>query len=122
MRRKDAHFGLMIKESGLCINTKWPHIGGIVECECCGVGVLEIKCPFSHKGYSILNATRDDKQFCLKKSCNGTINLDKEHTYYYQIQTQLHVLDVQYCDSCVCTLAADEYSSVYIEQLVRNDE
>ncbi len=38
---------------------------GKVSCDCCGRGVIEIKCPFCHKGDSIQLAM-DDKKFCLK--------------------------------------------------------
>ena len=38
-----------VSSSGLMIHTQFPHMGatpdGVVNCECCGKGVLEIKCP-----------------------------------------------------------------------------
>ena len=45
------HLGFNISCSGFVIHTSYPHMGaspdGIVTCECCGCGVLEVKCPFS---------------------------------------------------------------------------
>ena len=29
--------------------------------------------------------------------------IDKKHAYYYQVQTQMFVYDVEYADSCVCS-------------------
>jgi len=60
-----------VSNSVLVINPQWPFIGacpdGIVECNCCGKGVLEIKCPYSHRGEEILSAVPSDKQFLLDK-------------------------------------------------------
>ena len=43
------HETLTICDSGLNIDPRWPYLGaspdGIVDCECCGMGVCEIKCP-----------------------------------------------------------------------------
>ena len=36
---------------------------GIVSCECCGSGVVEIKCPYSCKDKSFLEATADSMFF-----------------------------------------------------------
>ena len=44
------HADLSVNGSGFVINSTWPHLGatpdGIVDCACCGKGVVEIKCPF----------------------------------------------------------------------------
>ena len=51
------HDDLTVSGSGLVINPQWPFIGaspdGAVECKCCGKGVLEIKCPYSHRQDSV---------------------------------------------------------------------
>ena len=58
-------------------------------CDCCGVRLLEIKCPFCKKT-EVLDSV--DKHFYLKKNSEtGELNLDPAHMYYYQIQTQLGV-------------------------------
>ena len=107
------HNDFQLSESGLVINPKWPVIGaspdGVVSCICCGNGVLEIKCPYSHQNTHIQDAASQDSTFCLKK-VDGSLRLDNSHTYYYQIQTQLFVCDVEYCDFCVCTFVEDDES------------
>ena len=101
------HSKLEVIDSGLVLNPKWPHIGaspdGIVWCECCGRGALEIKCPYCHQGESIDKAATHDKKFCLKK-IDGSLSLDKTHAYYYQVQTQMFVCDVSYCEFCAAHL------------------
>ena len=82
----------------------WPFIGaspdGIVNCDCCPKGVLEIKSPYCHRNESIISATVNDKKFCLREE-DEILHLDCSHQYYYQVQTQIFVCDVAYCDLCM---------------------
>ena len=63
------HTNLQVAECGLFINPQWPFVGaspdGIITCNCCSKGVLEIKCPFCHHDESIAAASTSDKNFCL---------------------------------------------------------
>ncbi len=51
------HAGFEVSDSGLVINPTWSHIraspDGLVKCNCCTPGVVEIKCPFCHKNDTI---------------------------------------------------------------------
>ena len=38
----------------------------ILDCSCCGKGILEIRCPYSHCYETIQDAVQD-KGFCLKE-------------------------------------------------------
>ena len=105
IKMKESHSSFSVDNSGFIINPEWPFVGatpdGTVSCLCCGKGIVEIKCPFCHKGDTIEQAA-EDKKFCPKKS-NDKIFLDRAHAYYYQVQTQLFVADADYCDFCLCT-------------------
>jgi len=119
-----SHEGLSIVDSGLVINSQWPFIAatpdGVINCTCHGQGVLEIKCPYSHRYESVEEAASNDKKFCLKED-QGIIKLDSTHAYYHQIQTQLFVCNVDYCDFCVCTFPTQsEGSALYIERVRRD--
>ena len=50
-KKSKCHRDLVLSVSGLVIDASYPHMGaspdGIVECGCCGRGVIEIKCPYS---------------------------------------------------------------------------
>ena len=39
------------------INPQYPHLGaspdGVTMCDCCGMGVLELKCPYSAREFSV---------------------------------------------------------------------
>ena len=101
---KVKHVDFSVMDSGLVINSQWPYIGaspdGLINCTCCGKGALEIKCPFCHPETSLQVAATNDNKFCLKQ-LDGKLHLDHKHAYYYQVQTQLFVCDVEYADFCV---------------------
>lgn len=81
------------------IDHKNPFLGaspdGIINCACCGRGVLEIKCPFKHRNSSIDEAAMPDAAFCL----NRQGQLKKLHRYNHPAllapifvqSTELHI-------------------------------
>ena len=46
------HDNFIVNESGLVVDPKYSFLGaspdGLVSCSCCGIGVVEIKCPFKY--------------------------------------------------------------------------
>ena len=58
-------------------------------------------------------------KFCLKTADDG-LALDHTHDYYYQVQTQLFVLNVEYCDFCVCTFSGDNVNGLHIERISKD--
>ena len=120
-----GHCGFAVHECGLFLNPKWPYLGaspdGVVTCSCCSKGVVEIKCPFCHRNDAIVESS-DDKQFCLKKDSNNCLQLDHLHAYYYQVQTQIFVCEVDYCDFVVCTFPEDQSKpDIHIERIFPNE-
>ncbi len=61
-------------------------------------GCIEIKCPFSAREKSIADAC-SQFQFCKRDSSNKM----RTHNYYYQVQGQLTVLNLPWCDFVVWT-------------------
>ena len=102
---KKKHLNFTMSSSGLVVHPEHPHLGaspdGVVSCDCCGLGVLEIKCPFSCKNKSFTEASRNDPQFCLTKCEDSSFELKKAHAYYYQVQTQMKLTGARYCDFVV---------------------
>ena len=74
---QDTNFEVQL--SGLHIDTQHPHLGvtpdSIVSCDYCGVGLIEIKCPFKYK-HSVLSDI-DDRNFYLQKNSAGMLQLSK---------------------------------------------
>lgn len=98
------HAGFSCMDSGLWLNPKWPYMGsspdGIVACDCHGTGICEIKCPHSHQDEANLRMCAGEKSFCLVND-GDNVKLDRSHDYYYQVQTQLHIVGAEYCDFVV---------------------
>jgi len=60
-----------VRDSGLIINPDVPHLGaspdGLVSCDCCGGGCLEIKCPLCKKDHE----GGSNRKFYLQKDDDG---------------------------------------------------
>ena len=102
----DTHENFVIRESGLTLHPDMPFFGatpdGIVSCDCCGEGILEVKCPFCKRSLHLTEAA-DDRKFCLKTTTDGTLSLKETHQYYFQVQMQIAVCQTDYCDFVVWT-------------------
>ena len=104
---KSSHTSFTLRESpGLHINPRYPHLGaspdGVVHCECHGNGIVEVKCPYCKRNDTIEDAA-DDPRFCLEKCGDGSLSLKRSHEYFYQVQCQLFVTGMAYCDFVVYT-------------------
>ena len=86
------------------VNPKYPFFGaspdGILSCTCCSDTVLlEVKCPYKYRN-EVPTSTipLSDREYCLKRSPTGDIHLSGTHRYFYQVQGQLALCNVNYCD------------------------
>lgn len=73
------HSSFSINDAGLFINPDTPFIGatpdGLVHCDCCGDGVLEVKCPYSKKDVPMETACADPS-FCLSTSDQARYSIE----------------------------------------------
>lgn len=81
---KMEHTAFSLKTSGLLLVPSNPFVGaspdGIVECNCCGTGVLEIKCPYSCKDVPLPFEHRAEEQTFFLEGISGDLVL-KNHPY-----------------------------------------
>ena len=105
IRKKHTKFSC--EETGLILHPENVMLGasvdGRVKCDCCGVGNLEIKCPFSHRDKNIEQYV-NQRESCLIKStdaANVEYHLKCPHPYYTQIQHQMYVTGALYTDFVV---------------------
>ena len=70
-----------------------------VSCECCGEGLVEIKCPYSIKG-SIPSADN----LTYLQIVDGTTILKINNVYFYQVQGQMAVTELSYTDFFAFTI------------------
>jgi hypothetical protein len=101
-----CHMNFHLSSCGLFTNPRFPYLGaspdGVITCDCCGTGVIEIKCPYVARGKSPFDATLNGSIDCLE-IINGQCNLKHNHSYYYQVQAQLHLCEVSFSDFIVWT-------------------
>jgi len=116
----ECHEDVSICDSGLQVNSQWPFIGasspdGLVNCKCCGAGLCEIKCPYTAKDGLPTDAA-NKKDYCLKKD-GDSVYLNTSHHYYYQVQCQLFVSGLDYCDFIIWTP-----QGLYVERILPDVE
>ena len=84
-----------VRESGLHISEEHPYLAaspdGIVDCSCCGPGLLEIKCCYKYRDCTMQSFIQQTD--ILSDGC-----VDLKHKYYYQIVQQMLVTGRRYCD------------------------
>lgn len=106
------HPGCTIIDCGLVVPHNEPHLAatpdGILQCDCHGRIIIEIKCPYSHRNKLVMDAAREDRSFALRieRDEEGEENLvvDKNHQYYYQCQLQMYVTGTKLCYFIIYTL------------------
>jgi len=98
-----SHDTFFVIKCGLILHPSFPFFGatpdGIVNCSCHGPGVLEIKCPFRCKDSSFKEAATQGS-FCLEED-GDSLRLKEDHAYYYQVQLQMKLCQVDYADFVV---------------------
>lgn len=96
--------GLQCFRTGLIIDPQSPYFAAtpdaIVTCNCCGKGCLEVKCPDLLKSMSIFSFAKCSTT-CLIFEDNEDIALDRQHSYFFQIQMQMAITKTQYSDFVV---------------------
>ena len=99
---KVKHRTINVQDCGLFLDESFPYIGAspdaIVNCECCGLSCLEIKCP-----YSISYLSPQDPSVKLAFMTENNTKLKKNHKYFTQCQLQMYVTRAKRCFFMVWT-------------------
>lgn len=64
--------------------------------------IIEVKCPFTAKDKTIMEACSSVKDFFLVDN-NGSLSLKTTHDYWHQIQGQLYLTGTECCDLVIWT-------------------
>lgn len=114
------HVNLKVTETGLHIHPEKGFLGatpdGLVECDCCGSGLLEIKCPLS---VSHASPTAENLPYLYK--VGPDTRLKKSHAYYTQIQAQLEVCNKKWCDFFIFTKHGFHLERIEFDKLLVNN-
>ena len=112
LEMKTVHENFEFRSSGLVIHPDHPFIGatpdGVVSCDCCGEGCVEIKCPYCHRHKKL---GEHGGNSCLEK-VGDRLQLKKTHEYYYQVQCQIFVCKKDFCDFVVWTEVDYHYERI----------
>ena len=99
-QNRRMHKTFSCNESGLILHSENFMLGasvdGVVTCACCGIGNLEIRCPFSHRDKNIQQYIQQHDS-CLEIS-QTKITLKSSHPYYTQVQHQMYITGASYTD------------------------
>lgn len=103
---KINHPSFSARRSGLMLNPNYPTLGAspdaVIDCMCCGKGLVEIKCPFKIRDTNPCEVNtpnfylRPHAQTERGQPCTNMLPSASRH--FYQVQGQMAVCDVDYCD------------------------
>jgi len=95
-------FGYKVAPAGLFVDPHLPFLAatpyGLIEDD----SIIEIKCPFSIKYFTPQDAHKAKKLKFMDMQ-SGKLFLKKNHSYYFQVQGQLHITNRKYCYFVVWT-------------------
>lgn len=93
---------------------------GVVYNDSTPIGLIEIKCPYSERNSLIFDACKKSSFFC--EQIASEIHLKKTHNYYHQVQGQMAILELPWCDFIVWTLCDIHIERIYFDQSFWNDK
>lgn len=117
---KMRHSKFSVKQCGLFVDNTLPYIGaspdGVVTCKCCGTGLLEIKCTYKYRNNTPIEISSENNYHLHFDNDAKGIRLKKESAWYTQIQGQLGICQLPWCDFVFHTL-----KEIHIERIIFND-
>lgn len=123
---KKKYPDIKVTECGLFVKNSAPYLGaspdGIITYSSNGVaetGVLEVKCPASDKWRTLSpeECAKDPDFYCAIDPESGLCKLKPGHKYYYQVQGQMALTGMKWCDFVIWTLGG-----ISVERIVFSDE
>jgi hypothetical protein len=112
---QEKHRETSIRECGLFIHETKQYIGAspdsLVECACCGKGVLEIKCPSS-----IISKIPNPENVSYLVSKNGQVTLKENHKYFAQVQGQMAITKRRWCHFFVYTQVGQHFETILFNE------
>lgn len=118
---KKEHKQAEIKLCGLFIDSTNPYLGaspdGLVSCKCCGEGLLEIKCSFTHQ-HKLPKEACMDNHYHVTLDENENVRLKIDTSWYIQIQGQMGVSRKQWCDFVFYTKKGFIVDRIYYDEQI----
>ena len=130
-QRENGHPELVVCKSGFIINPLYPFLGaspdGAVYDPSSSdepYGFLEIKCPYSQRNVTPIEACDSPGFCCCTKMIGGkpSISLRKEHPYFSQVQGQMGIGQRPWCDFVVHTTKGTEVQRIKFDEAFWDQE
>ncbi|CAN7979290.1 unnamed protein product, partial [Ixodes persulcatus] len=113
-----GHECVTFRRPGLMIAKGRPFLAAtpdlLVDCACCGKGVVEVKCPYKLRDVPLKSAAKDPES-CVTLT-DDELTLKDTHAYYYQVQLQMLVCNVDYADFLLWNA-----KGIDVQRIVRNN-
>lgn len=117
---------VVLKDAGLRIGKNSPYLGASVDRLICdkrtgqNLGCLELKNVFDGETASLADlAIKRGNSFCLQYSRGGGLHLRKSHHYYAQIQGQMALWNLPFCDFVVYF---DKVDDIHVERVTFSEK
>ncbi|XP_063226423.1 uncharacterized protein LOC134533104 [Bacillus rossius redtenbacheri] len=107
--------GIKVGKSGLFIDKELPFLGATPDGVIGEKGLAEVKCPSSAIGKDVTAAVKQGNIRYLSFE-GDELKLKKTHSYFYQVQGQLHISEREYCIFGVWTSVEKEMAIFRIER------
>lgn len=120
-QNKNGHPDLFAAQSGFIVSSDYPVLGAspdasIYDPSCNEpYGFAEIKCPFTHRERSPVEACKQPSFFC--DLVNEQVTLKQNHRYYAQVQGQMAIGERPWCDFVVFTTKGISVERIKFNQL-----
>ena len=103
---------------GLYVSKSCPYVGGspdgTINCKCCGNGIVEVKCSFTHQ-HDTPEQVADYGKYHIYME-NGKVTLKNTSSWYTQIQTQLFSTQKDWCDFIFFTRKGISAERIYFSE------
>lgn len=106
--------GNHIHDVGLVVNPLFPFLGATPDAKICEkslTGILEIKCPYSVRDSTLLEAC-ENQTFFLEISGSKYV-LKRSHSHWFQVQGQLLITGAPFCDFVTFTRQEINVERIY---------
>ena len=119
---KAEHTNFKTIKCGMFINKEYPWLHATLDfiswCKCCGYGCGEVKCPYCIDGTDFEGYLQKATS-CLEDA-DGQMRLKRNHKYFYQVQLELFIVNMQFCDFVVC--ASDDTGAEIVSERIYPDK
>lgn len=103
LERYSAEKGVKVTACGIFISGDEPYLAASPDGLVPEDGLVEVKCLLSVKDRLLRDVSQDKKSSLCLEVKDGSLQLKRNHRYYYQVQGQMNITGRSFCDFVVLT-------------------